>query len=118
MSKNHTTELSSSYQSFFKTLPLVAASPYIGAFALGGFTLNIFDASDGGPNGEKNAFRNGFGTCAALTVVPVLPTFTVLSCGIALTMAVIGGLSALITYPANIALDCHDTLFNNQPSLI
>ena len=111
MSKNRITELTKSYQGFFGILPYLAASPYIAVFAAGGFTLNIFDASNGGPNGERNFIRNGVGTCVILTFLPpILPVCTLLTGGIAVTGFVIAGLSALIAYPAGMALDLRDSM--------
>lgn len=111
MTKNRTAELSKFYQGFFKALPFVAASPYLGAFAAGGCALNIFDDSDGGPNGEGNFIRNGVATCAILTFFPpILPICTLLTCGLALVGFVLAGLSTLIAYPVGMALDLYDSM--------
>ena len=111
MIKNRTTQLSKFYQGFFKALPFVAASPYLGAVAAGGCVINIFDDSDGGLNGEGNFIRNGVAPCAILTFFPpILPLFTLLTIALALTGFVIAGLSALIAYPVGMALDLYDSM--------
>lgn len=118
MSKNKTASISRFYNGFFTAMPLLAVSPYAGAFMAGGALLDIVAAPDGGgPNGGGNFILNGVAACVILTVFPVLPVLTALTCGIVLIGSVLGGLSALLAYPLGMAVDLHNSVIEKNLSL-
>lgn len=108
MAGNRIENLNKGYQGFFAGLPYVVASPYIATAFVGGA---IFGQCL--PHRPSNAMFveemiAGIGTCVVLTLIPVLPACTVLTAGIAVSGAVIAGLSALVTYPVALAKDYND----------
>jgi uncharacterized membrane protein len=108
MTGNRVDHLNKGYQGFFGGLPYVVASPYIVTAFVGGALLGQCL-----PHRPSNAMFveemiAGIGTCVVLTLIPVLPACTVLTAGIAVSGAVIAGLSALVTYPVSLALDYND----------
>lgn len=108
MTTERFTTLTGSYIGFLTTLPFVAASPYLLAFAAGGLGLDVIKVSNPGPNGEARVIVNGAATCLVLT--PILLPMTVLTCGLAITGAIIAGISATVTYPTALALDYYNSI--------
>lgn len=119
MTTERYTALTAGYIGFLTTLPFVAASPYLLAFAAGGFCFDFIKHPNPGPNGEGNFIINGAATCVVLT--PILLPITALTCGIAITGAIIAGLSTIVSYPTAMALDyCnsnHLELDENAPRM-
>lgn len=108
MTGNRVTHLTKGYTGLFSVLPYVAVSPYLVAGFAGGALFGQCL-----PHTPSNAmfveeFFAGIGTCVLLTIFPVLPACTALTAGIALSAAVVAGLSAIITYPIALGLDCSD----------
>ena len=108
MTDNCVRHVTKGYIGFFSVLPYVAFSPYLVAGFVGGALIGPCL-----PHTPSNAmfveeFFAGIGTCIVLTVFPVLPACIALTAGIAVSAAAVAGLTALITYPIALGLDCRD----------
>lgn len=92
---SHTHNLASGYRSFLKTAGTFAFYPYTKTFEIASEAVG------------HSCFQplKGALTCAVLTIIPVLPTFTALTCALALAALLIAGIAALFAFPIAAVLD-------------
>lgn len=102
-----TDKLSSCYGTLFNKTAEFAISPYTSLF------MRIANKDKG--DMYAGLFL-GFAACAALTVVPVLPVCTVLTCALSLGAAVLAAASALLTYPVALGIDAVSACLDKDSS--